>query len=100
MPHPLRRSRKLALVQADIDNNVLDRNERVQSQTPRSTPNILLSSLLTPIHVSIYECLHWQVPLSEYFPEYTGGTDASEGAGCILARFLELNRLALPIYIL
>jgi hypothetical protein len=52
------------------------------------------------IYISIHNRLYWQVPLSEYLPEYTGGTDAHEGAGCILARFLVLNHLALPIYIL
>ena len=39
-----------------------------------------------------------QVPLVEYFPEYTGGTDADEGARCILLRFLEVNRARLRVY--
>ncbi|KAH9958144.1 G-protein alpha subunit [Russula dissimulans] len=39
-----------------------------------------------------------EVPLVEYFPEYTGGTDADEGARCILLRFLEVNRARLHIY--
>jgi len=39
-----------------------------------------------------------EVPLVEYFPEYTGGTDADEGARCILLRFLEVNRARLRVY--
>jgi guanine nucleotide-binding protein subunit alpha len=39
-----------------------------------------------------------QVPLSDYFPEYTGGTDADEGARCILTRFRELNHFPLQVY--
>ena len=39
-----------------------------------------------------------QVPLNDYFPEYTGGTDADEGARCILTRFRELNHFPLQVY--
>jgi len=39
-----------------------------------------------------------EVPLNNYFPEYTGGTDADEGARCILTRFRELNHFPLRVY--
>jgi hypothetical protein len=34
----------------------------------------------------------FQVPLAQYFPEYTGGTDANQGVEYILLRFIQLNR--------
>jgi len=49
-------------------------------------------------HSSTHEDAIGQVPLVEYFPEYSGGTDADEGARCILLRFLEVNRARLRVY--
>ena len=60
-------------------------------------PNILL---IFPLHI-LFICdslFFLQVPLSDYFPEYTGGTDADEGARCILTRFRELNHFPLQVY--
>ena len=48
------------------------------------------------IHLRLFFFL--QVPLNDYFPEYTGGTDADEGARCILSRFRELNHFPLQVY--
>ncbi|KAK4698947.1 hypothetical protein P7C70_g7322, partial [Phenoliferia sp. Uapishka_3] len=39
-----------------------------------------------------------KVPLSRYFPEYTGGADVNKGAKYILWRFTQLNRARLSIY--
>ncbi|KAM0755803.1 guanine nucleotide-binding protein alpha-3 subunit [Meredithblackwellia eburnea MCA 4105] len=39
-----------------------------------------------------------KVPLSRYFPEYTGGPDVNKGAKYILWRFTQLNRARLSIY--
>ena len=38
------------------------------------------------------------MPLNDYFPEYTGGTDANEGVKYILSRFLKLNHSYLQVY--
>jgi len=40
-----------------------------------------------------------EVPLNQYFPEYTGGTDADKGAEFILTRFAALNNLGLSIFV-
>jgi len=40
-----------------------------------------------------------EVPLNQYFPEYTGGTDADKGAEFILSRFAALNNLGLSIFV-
>ena len=39
-----------------------------------------------------------QVPLVQYFPEYTGGTDVNKGAKYILWRFMQLNRSRLNVF--
>ncbi|KAI9431923.1 G-protein alpha subunit [Lactarius indigo] len=39
-----------------------------------------------------------KVPLENYFPEYTGGTDANKGAKHILWRFMQANRARLNVY--
>ncbi|KAH9051789.1 guanine nucleotide binding protein, alpha subunit [Lactarius vividus] len=39
-----------------------------------------------------------QVPLEDYFPEYTGGTDINKGAKYILWRFMQANRARLNVY--
>ncbi|KAH9061752.1 G-protein alpha subunit [Lactarius deliciosus] len=39
-----------------------------------------------------------KVPLEDYFPEYTGGTDANKGAKYILWRFMQTNRARLDVY--
>ncbi|KAH8985759.1 guanine nucleotide binding protein, alpha subunit [Lactarius hatsudake] len=39
-----------------------------------------------------------KVPLEDYFPEYTGGTDANKGAKYILWRFMQTNRARLNVY--
>ncbi|KAH9036674.1 G-protein alpha subunit [Lactarius hengduanensis] len=40
----------------------------------------------------------FKVPLEDYFPEYTGGTDANKGAKYILWRFMQANRARLNVY--
>lgn len=37
-------------------------------------------------------------PMDKYFPEYTGGPDASKGAEYLLSRFHMVNRARLSIY--
>ena len=90
--HSFRRSYQLALVLADVSHTILDRESRVQSQTPRRTPPIF--TRLTPASILFIRdglvSFH-QVPLNEYFPEYSGGTDADEGARYIRDRFAVLN---------
>jgi len=39
-----------------------------------------------------------QVPLTKYFPEYTGGTDINKAAKYILWKFVQSNRAKLSIY--
>ncbi|KAH9051791.1 G-protein alpha subunit [Lactarius vividus] len=39
-----------------------------------------------------------KVPLEDYFPEYTGGTNANKGAKYILWRFMQANRARLNVY--
>ncbi|KAH8983747.1 G-protein alpha subunit [Lactarius akahatsu] len=39
-----------------------------------------------------------KVPLEDYFPEYTGGTDINKGAKYILWRFMQANRARLNVY--
>jgi guanine nucleotide-binding protein G(i) subunit alpha len=39
-----------------------------------------------------------KVPLDQYFPEYTGGTDVNKGAKYILWRFMQANRARLNVY--
>jgi len=39
-----------------------------------------------------------KVPLQQYFPEYTGGSDVNKAAKYILWRFTQLNRAKLSIY--
>ncbi|KAH9170058.1 guanine nucleotide binding protein, alpha subunit [Lactarius sanguifluus] len=39
-----------------------------------------------------------KVPLEDYFPEYTGGTDANKVAKYILWRFMQANRARLNVY--
>jgi len=61
-------------------------------------PKILLifpSTSLIHLRLSFF---FLQVPLNDYFPEYTGGTDADDGARCILTRFRELNHFPLQVY--
>lgn len=58
----------------------------------------LISPCIYIPFISIIAFSSLQVPLDEYFPEYTGGTDADEGARCILTRFRELNHLPLRVY--
>jgi len=63
----------------------------------RYTPRFYASFLLHILF--IYDVIYFpQVPLNDYFPEYTGGTDADEGARCILTRFRELNYFPLQVY--
>ena len=38
------------------------------------------------------------MPLQQYFPEYTGGSDVNKAAKYILWRFTQLNRAKLSIY--
>ena len=39
-----------------------------------------------------------RIPLSRYFPEYTGGPDHNKAAKYILWKFTEANRARLSIY--
>lgn len=39
-----------------------------------------------------------KVPLSLYYPDFTGGTDVNKAAKYILWRFTQLNRARLSIY--
>ena len=39
-----------------------------------------------------------QIPLSRYFPEYTGGADVNKAAKYILWRFMQANRARLHVY--
>jgi guanine nucleotide-binding protein G(i) subunit alpha len=39
------------------------------------------------------------VPLNQYFPKYTGGTDADKAAEFILTQFAGLNNLGLSIFV-
>ncbi|KAI9431921.1 heterotrimeric G protein alpha subunit A [Lactarius indigo] len=39
-----------------------------------------------------------KVPLKDYFPEFTGGTDANKAAKYILWRFMRANRARLNVY--
>ena len=39
-----------------------------------------------------------QVPLTQYYPEYTGGADSNKAAKFILWRFMQFGRLRLNIY--
>ncbi|KAH9014754.1 G-protein alpha subunit [Lactarius pseudohatsudake] len=39
-----------------------------------------------------------KVPLDNYFPDYTGGTDVNKGAKYILWRFMQANRARLNVY--
>jgi len=40
-----------------------------------------------------------EVPLNQYFPKYTGGTDADKAAEFILTQFAGLNNLGLSIFV-
>jgi len=39
-----------------------------------------------------------QVPLEQYFPEYTGGSDINKAAQYILWKFMQANRTRLSVY--
>jgi len=39
-----------------------------------------------------------EVPLAQFFPEYTGGADVNKGAKYILWRFMQANRSRLNVY--
>ncbi|KAH9988714.1 heterotrimeric G-protein alpha subunit, GPA3-like protein [Russula vinacea] len=54
---------------------------------------ILLLSDLAEFRLKLHE-----VPLVQYFPEYTGGTDVNKGAKYILWRFMQLNRSRLNVF--
>jgi len=40
----------------------------------------------------------YTVPLNQYFPDYTGGTDGNNGAQYILLRFSQLNLAQRTLY--
>jgi hypothetical protein len=93
VPCPLRWCRQFALVFADISHAIFNRNNRFQSQTAWRTLEI-------PDHVFAYiqKNIVLQVPLAQYFPEYSGGTDVNKGAKYILWRFMQLNCARLNVY--
>jgi hypothetical protein len=39
-----------------------------------------------------------QMPLAQYFPEYSGGTDVNKGVKYVLWRFMQLNHGRLNVY--
>ncbi|KAF8463774.1 G-protein alpha subunit [Russula ochroleuca] len=57
------------------------------------TSIILFLSDLAEFRIKLHE-----VPLVQYYPEYTGGADANEGSRYILWRFMQLNRSRLNIH--
>ena len=93
VPCPLRGYRQFALVSADFIPTIFNRNNRFQSQTARRTLEIPAYALAYIQKISFL-----QVPLAEYFPEYSGGTDVNKGAKYILWRFMRLNRARLDVY--
>jgi hypothetical protein len=56
---------------------------------------VLIHDTLT-VPVSHFFC--YQVPLNEYFPDYTGGPDADAAASYLRNRFMKLNRRPLALY--
>lgn len=44
------------------------------------------------------DVLFVQVPLAQYCPEYTGGTDVNKSAKYILWRYMQLNRARIDLY--
>lgn len=57
------------------------------------TSVILFLTEMTDFRAKLHD-----VPLDQYFPQYTGGTDANKGAKYILWRFMQHNRARLNVY--
>lgn len=39
-----------------------------------------------------------EVPLEQYFPDYTGGSDLNKAAKYVLWKFMQANRAGLSVY--
>ncbi|KAJ7713439.1 heterotrimeric G-protein alpha subunit, GPA3-like protein [Mycena metata] len=48
--------------------------------------------------IDIFKQKLLNIPLGHYFPEYSGGDDINKGAKFVLLKFMENNRLRLPVY--
>ncbi|KAH8827724.1 heterotrimeric G-protein alpha subunit, GPA3-like protein [Flagelloscypha sp. PMI_526] len=48
--------------------------------------------------IDVFKAKLPKVPLSRYFPEYTGGSDINKAAKYILWRFMQANRARLSVY--
>ena len=51
--------------------------------------------------MSLYDLVFYrlrQVPLENYFPEYTGGSNVNKAPKYILWRFMQANRARLNVY--
>lgn len=79
---------QFAVVFADVDHTILDRNRRAQGQTTQGTYNM--------IHVLGFY-LFRQVPLERYVPQYPGG-DINKAVKHILLHFMQFHRARLNVY--
>ncbi|KAF8460878.1 G-protein alpha subunit [Russula ochroleuca] len=91
---------------SDYDQRVVSWNERtwlaesfilfdavVNSRWFLRTSVILLLGEIHEFSVKLHE-----VPLAQYCPEYTGGTDVNKSAKYILWRYMQLNRARIDLY--